>query len=427
MLIDFKFTNYKSFKNAAELNLTATKVTEYPHHVVETAGEKILRTSAIYGANASGKTNVYNALNYMRYYVLNSFAFDEKTPDVIKLNPTYTIERLKPSPFLFDLESRNADTSFEIWITIPGDEKEYVYNYGFSLNKETVTEEWLNYKTRTGREYKPIFYREAGKKPEYYTISEKFRENLNISLNDAALLVSLGAKLRIEKLEKIYSWFAGLILLNFGNPIDNMLLSMQMPPGFAEKEEIRKNVTEYINTFDTSIADLTVEKVKNPDNSEGFSIYAVHKDTKTGNLIKLPFPEESAGTLKMFALYSPLQTALKTGNVLFIDELNDRLHPLLVRNLIQTFLDPERNKNNAQLIFTTHDVWHLDSHLLRRDEIWFTEKGDNGETYLYSLVDFKGENGEKIRNDENILKNYLRGKYGAIPDLEEIHITEDKN
>ncbi|HJJ36577.1 MAG TPA: ATP-binding protein [Methanocorpusculum sp.] len=414
MLLDFRFTNYKSFKNTAELDLTATKVTEYPHHVVETAGEKVLKTAAIYGANASGKTNIYDALNYMKYYVIHSFAFGGDTPEGNR-SPQLTL-----SPFLFDSESRDAETTFEIWFTIPGDDKEYTYNYGFSLQKETVTEEWLNYKTRTGREFKSIFHREADKLPEYYAFPEKLRENLNISLNNATLLVSLGAKLKIEKLEKIYAWFTRLILLNFGNPLDNMLISRRMPPGFEKNEDVRKNVAEYINTFDGAIAGFTVETVKNPDASEGFIIYAQHRDAGTGELISMPFQEESAGTQKMFAIYSPLQTVLDSGGVLFIDELNDRLHPLLVRNLIQTFIDPDRNKNNAQLIFTAHDVWQLDAGLLRRDEIWFTEKGADGETSLYSLVDFKGENGDKIRNDENILKNYLKGKYGAIPHLGEI-------
>lgn len=427
MLIDFKFTNYKSFKNEAELNLTATKVTEYPHHIVEKAGEKILKVTAIYGANASGKTNTHNALNYMKYYVLSSFGFGGEKQEINGQIPKYSALHLNPTPFLFDSDSRNADTSFEVWITIPGDEKEYVYNYGFSLNKENVTEEWLNYKTRTGRKYKPIFYREADKPTEYHAIPEKFRENINISLNSATLLLSLGAKLKIEKLENIYNWFRNLILLDFGNPVESILLQTQMPPGFAENADIRKKVAQYINTFDPSIIDFTVEKVKIADNREGYQIYTTHKETKTGNLISFPFQEESAGTQKMFTIYSPLQAALDAGGVLFIDELNDKLHPLLVRNIILTFIDPERNKNNAQLIFTTHDVWQLDANLLRRDEIWFTEKGADGAASLYSLVDFKGENGEKIRNDENILKNYLKGKYGAIPDLEEIHIIEDKN
>ena len=119
----------------------------------------------------------------------------------------------------------------------------------------------------------------------------------------------------------------------------------------------------------------------------------------------------------MFALYPLLQDVLANGGVFFVDELNARLHPLLVRSFIITFLNPEINKNHAQLIFTSHDSWQLNSNLLRRDEIWFTEKNENGVSILYSLADFFDEDGVKIRKDENYEKNYLLGKYGAIPSL----------
>ena len=119
----------------------------------------------------------------------------------------------------------------------------------------------------------------------------------------------------------------------------------------------------------------------------------------------------------MFALYPVLQDTLENGGTLFIDELNARLHPLLVRSIIITFLNPEINKNNAQLVFTTHDSWQLSNNLLRRDEIWFTENDANGVSTLYSLADFVDEDGTKIRKDESYEKNYLLGKYGAIPTL----------
>ena len=131
----------------------------------------------------------------------------------------------------------------------------------------------------------------------------------------------------------------------------------------------------------------------------------------------IPLQHESAGTLKMFALYPMLQDVLSTGGVLFIDELNARLHPLLVRAFVITFLNPEINTNHAQLIFTSHDSWQLNGNILRRDEIWFTEKDANGISYLFSLADFVDEDGIKIRKDENYEKNYLLGKYGAIPTL----------
>ena len=135
--------------------------------------------------------------------------------------------------------------------------------------------------------------------------------------------------------------------------------------------------------------------------------------------------EESAGTLKMFALYQKLQDVLQKGGVYCIDELNARLHPLLVRNFILIFLNPEVNVNHAQLIFTTHDTWQLSNQLLRRDEIWFTEKDSDGVSTLYSLADFVDEDGSKIRKDESYEKNYLLGKYGAIPTLKTIDLLKE--
>ena len=131
----------------------------------------------------------------------------------------------------------------------------------------------------------------------------------------------------------------------------------------------------------------------------------------------LPMQLESAGTQKMFILFPYFNNILKNGQVIFIDELNSRLHPLLIRTIIQMFTNSEMNKNNAQLIFTSHDIWQLKSDVMRRDEIWFTEKNERGESSLYSLSDFIDENGEKIRKDEDYQKNYILGKYGAIPNL----------
>ena len=127
----------------------------------------------------------------------------------------------------------------------------------------------------------------------------------------------------------------------------------------------------------------------------------------------------------MFALYPDLQEVLEKGSVFFIDELNARLHPLLVRNFVLTFLNPEINKNHAQLLFTTHDTWQLSNQLLRRDEIWFVKKDERGVSELYSLADFVDEEGARIRKDESYEKNYMVGKYGAIPMLKALDIFKD--
>ena len=156
-----------------------------------------------------------------------------------------------------------------------------------------------------------------------------------------------------------------------------------------------------------------------------YKINSIHKKIDSDEVAEIPLGMESAGTLKMFALYPELQEVLQNGSVFFIDELNARLHPLLVRNFILIFLNPEVNVNHAQLIFTTHDTWQLSNQLLRRDEIWFTEKDTDGVSTLYSLADFISEDGTKIRKDESYEKNYLLGKYGAIPTLKTIDILKE--
>lgn len=140
-------------------------------------------------------------------------------------------------------------------------------------------------------------------------------------------------------------------------------------------------------------------------------------------MVEIPLNEESAGTLKMFAIYPDIQRVLKVGSVFFVDELNARLHPLLVRNILLTFLNPNINKNHAQLVFTTHDTWQLSANLLRKDEIWFVDKDDNGISSLYSLVDFIFEKNNENKKQNNYEKDYLLGKFGAIPFLETININ----
>lgn len=187
---------------------------------------------------------------------------------------------------------------------------------------------------------------------------------------------------------------------------------------------MQKKVVEYFASFDEHIQDFDIEKAQYEGDTkdEIYKINALHKKIDSKEMAQIPLGEESAGTLKMFALYPELQEVLSKGSVFFIDELNARLHPLLVRNFVLTFLNPEININHAQLIFTTHDTWQLSNQLLRRDEIWFTEKNKEGLSSLYSLADFLDEDGVKIRKDENYEKNYLVGKYGAIPVLKSIDI-----
>ena len=413
MLIQFRFQNYKSFRDDTILDLSATKITEHRDHVISSGNERLLPAAAIFGANASGKSNLIGALRFMADYVTDSFLYGGDSGKEKVGQPRCT-------PFLLDSASDGTESSFEVYFTTDEAHGEKTYNYGFTLWHHRVLEEWLNIKAKTARSFRKIFYRS----PEELTlegISPKQQENIYLSLEKEVLVVSLGAKLRIDILKTVRDWFYSLSFADFGDPEENEFLSSRIPRGFSQSRTVQKKVVSYLSAFDPSIVDFHVEVLRKDDQGELVQINAMHR-TGDGRIISIPLQHESSGTLKMFALYPFLQDTLEEGSVLFIDELNARLHPLLVRNFLLTFLNPELNPKHAQIIFTTHDAWQLSNKLLRRDEIWFTEKEDNGVSSLYSLADFEDEDGAKIRKDENYEKNYLLGKYGAIPTLHHLNV-----
>ena len=419
MLIQFNFKNFRSFRDDATLDLSATKMSEFNDRVISVGNEKILPVAAIYGANASGKSNVYSAFEYMVEYVVNSLHYGD--------DPAMFSEN-RPTPFLFDSVSEDAESSFEVYFTVPGDKAEKSYNYGFCIGKEGVTEEWLNYKAKTARDYKSIFYRsDEENELDLSGLPKSARNNIEVALDKQVLIVSLGAKLKVGKCKLVRDWFLANEFADFGNAYTNFFLSRRLPKGFVEDKAIQQKVVQYFSSFDENIKGFNVEAVPTEGDSKEvtYKINSIHKKIDSDEIVEIPLGMESAGTLKMFALYPELQVVLQNGSVYFIDELNARLHPLLVRNFILIFLNPEVNVNHAQLIFTTHDTWQLSNQLLRRDEIWFTEKDTDGVSTLYSLADFINEDGTKIRKDESYEKNYLLGKYGAIPTLKTIDILKE--
>ena len=398
------------------MDLSAAKMTEFSDRVVSEGNDKILPMAAIYGANASGKSNIYNAFEYMADYVVESFKYGDEEEK---------FEEYRPTPFLFDSVSNDAESSFEVYFTIPGDKAEKTYNYGFCVDRHGVTEEWLNVKAKTARKYASVFYRSTEEDTlDLSGLPKSSRDNIQVALEKQVLIVSLGAKLKVNKCKDIRDWFMANEFADFGDPFTNFFLSRRLPKGFVDDNRVQKKVIEYFASFDEHIKDFEIEKLPHDADSkeETYKISSLHKKIDSDTFAAIPLSMESAGTLKMFALYPELQDVLEKGSVFFIDELNARLHPLLVRNFLLTFLNPEINTRHAQLIFTTHDTWQLSNQLLRRDEVWFTEKDEQGISKLYSLADFVDESGARIRKDESYEKNYLIGKYGAIPTLKSIDI-----
>ena len=413
MLIQFRFQNFKSFRDDTILDLSATKITEHGDHVVTIGKEKLLPVAAIFGANASGKSNVFGALFYMVMYVRESLSLGgnkKHWQEVMELLPKWT-------PFLFHSSGDISVSSFEVYFTRM-EHSDKTYNYGFTLDRDRIViEEWLNVKAKTSQDFKRIFYRNDSD-CDLSGLSSKMKQNIILSLEKETLIVSLGARLKIDVLKTVYDWFYDWEFSDFGNPFENMSFYKQMPFYFWG-EFSPSQIASYLSSFDPSIVDFRVER---DEERKPIKVEAVHR-TQEGKTVNLPLEQESSGTLKMLSLYPRLKNTMRHGGVLVIDELNARLHPLLVRSFLLTLLDPNINKNHAQLIFTTHDAWQLSNDLLRRDEIWFTEKDGDGASTLYSLADFQDEDGDKIRKDENFEKNYLLGKYGAIPTLKCFDVT----
>lgn len=411
MLIQFSFKNFKSFRDENTLDLSATKISEYSDRLVVAGKEKLLPTAAIFGANASGKSNVIEAFRFMATYVIESFSYggERETTE----NATRPLKKI---PFVLDVESKKGPSYFEVHFMLPDDTSYKTYNYGFTLNDNGIEEEWLNVKAKTSKEFKRILYRGDGEL-DLSGIPTKNKENIEVALEKETLVISLGAKLKVEKFKMVRDWFRNVAFTNFGDPFENVFLSTRIPADFAEDKAVQDKVVEYLSTFDSSIKGFRLRELEeDEDGNKNYNIFAIHNLINGKGIVEIPLQEESDGTLKMFALYPAINATLESGGVLCVDELNARLHPLLVRSVVIMFLNPKINTKHAQLIFTTHDAWQMSSDYLRRDEIWFTEKDADGVTSLYSLADFE-DDGVKIRKDESFEKNYMLGKYGAVPEL----------
>ncbi|PMC70992.1 transporter [Fusobacterium nucleatum] len=416
MLLQFYFSNYRSFEGEGILDMRASGSNELSSHVRNNLNERVLPVTAIYGANASGKSSVFEAFQFMALCVLESLSFSDDD----KKNPY----KLKVDSFKFS-KSREKPSEFEINYIDKKGKKELYYNYGFKIDNSGILEEYLTSNTKTGvkrnEDYTYIFKREKNQKLYLDSSIEKFRENLEISLKEKTLLVSLGAKLNIDEFIRVRTWFINTEVINFSNSLYGAFLENILPNNIIESEEVRKNLVSFINSFDDSIIDIEVEKISAIDENDkdNYRVFTIHKSDKGTSTARISMNEESSGTKKMFSLYQTLLDVLRKGGVFFADELDIKLHPLLMRNILLTFTDKEKNPNNAQLIFTTHNTIYMDMDLLRRDEIWFVEK-DNGVSNLYSLDDITNEKGEKVRKDSNYEKHYLLGNYGAIPNLKSL-------
>lgn len=411
MLIQFNFSNFKSYKDEVSLDMTTTSIKEHPYNtIINSKGEGYVKVAAIYGANASGKSGVIDAFNFMRFFVLNSFKRESEGADI-------PLKR-----FAFDKSSRNGKSEFEVFFTYENKE----YQYGFVVDNKRVYEEWLYKRDFRGKDkYNTLFERSYGK----VNCGENLKDAKVFTdlVGESTLFLSLISNAKIKEAKNIYNWFLNTQVMDLGNAAIEALITRVLPIKIKD-EKYLKSFERFLKAIDIGIDGIRIEEIKHTSSEEDETtckVYSKHASIDASGYIEIPFSEESGGTQKMFGLYNFLFNCLNEGNTLFIDELDAKLHPLLLRYIINMFHNPDINKNNAQLIYTTHDVSTLTKETFRRDQIWFCEKDKKGISNLYSLVEYKLENDKKVRNDATYNKDYLAGRYGAIPLLREFNILEE--
>jgi len=414
MLIKFSTGNCLSFKDPVTLDLTATRIEEFSDdNVIELEKIKLLKSAVIYGANASGKSNLLRAIGFMRFMVINSSKESQSN------------EEIDIQPFLFSTESENKPSLFEIVFLLDG----VRYRYGFEVDKRRIQSEWLYFSPREAD--RKLFVRE---KDSFEINKNAFREGIGLEekTRENALFLSVVSQFNGNLSKQILSWFqklhsiSGLSDENYAPFTVNLLRS----------QEKKKKLLEMLKSADYFIEDVTVDEFEMtserlPDGipesvrkeflrkAAGKKFVAIDnamhpKFDEKGEQIglePLAFDQESEGTKKYFFLSGPILDTLACGDILLVDEMDARLHPLLTRQIVKLFNSSKTNTNNAQLVFATHDTNLLSAKIFRRDQVWFTERNRIGATDLYSLIEYK------VRNDASFEADYIRGRYGAIPYL----------
>lgn len=417
MLLQFSVENYRSFKDNTVFSLEGSADKELPGNFYKIGDDKVLKVAAIYGANASGKSNFIKALEAGISIVRNS---NKRDPDV----PISEIV-----PFLFKEDSETGPTSFE-FVFIQNSTK---YVYGFSATKDRVVSEYL-YKYRTAKA-STIFERDMNNTPEYRFTIPSVRKALFplVERNaDNKLFLATAAVWNSEEAKIPYSWFTSRIQ-SFSTNYDSLFFITA--PMFDEDKDnsLKKFTNHLLHEADINIDDFTVESHKLSDEQfavkipaearavfdmkpktepKDYTIKTVHHTDGSMVRYSLPLLDESEGTRSIFLLSPILKEAFDQGNVIIIDEFDTHLHPMLVVFLVGLFNNPEINTGNAQLIVTTHTTELLSLRFLRRDQIYFVQKNEKTSvSELYSLDEFSP------RTRDDIRKAYLAGRYGSIPNI----------
>ncbi|MGB4594526.1 MAG: ATP-binding protein [Anaerolineaceae bacterium] len=413
MLIEFTVGNFRSFQDQAKISMVAAKIRSRNLSIDENNtfsgqnGLKLLTSASVYGANASGKSNLVRAMAFMRHFVITS-SKESQAGDLIPVD-TFRLSTI----------TENEPAFFEVVFLMDGVQ----YRYGFEASKERVITEWL-FSVPSTKEATLFIRSEDGIKP-----SARFKEGkgLEEKTRSNALFLSVVAQFNGLIAKKVVDWFQHIGIVS---GLDDTAYRNYTVSKFADGK-FRSEIIELIRKLDLGINDIFHESVDKsllilpnemPDefkklimtNIQGdiTAIKTIHEkwgmDHPSGTST-FDMGDESEGTQKLFFLAGPLLDTLSSGKILIIDELEARLHPLITRTVIGMFNSLATNPNRAQLLFTTHDTNLLSKKYFRRDQIWFIEKDYRGCSHLYSLADLR------VRNDASFESDYIDGRYGAIP------------
>jgi AAA15 family ATPase/GTPase len=413
MLIEFNVSNFRSIKEKQTLSLIAAPISsrdkiDETNVFVAPDGAKLLKSVAIYGANGSGKSNLIRALMRMMQFIEKAF----EDGDAVKLF----------EPFALDADYEREPSQFEV-VFYTGQKR---YRYGFEISKDKVSAEWL---FGLARKNEVEYFTRLGEKVKVNKAS--FKEGAGLvaaNLRDSALALNIVHDLGGPVAKEIKDFFRGNIIITLGINDKNF---QTISRGMLTDNALGERILQLLRTADTGImevrnVDMDKLIVVQQDGSEDktnlqegekknflMSVRQIKNAGKANETRVFFFNQfESEGTKRLFAYAGPIVESLLNGMAFVVDEFDARLHPNLTRKIVELYNSKEFNPKNAQLIFVTHDVNLLDPMLLRRDQIYFAEKNNAGETSLYSLVNIKG-----VRNDASYEKDYIKGKYGAIPYL----------
>lgn len=413
MLIEFSVANWRSIKTEQKLSLVMAKGGELTASNTFDPGAPattpLLRSAAIYGPNAAGKSNILLALSLMKEMVVDS-ATKSQLGDSIDV-----------VPFALDETTEKQPTKFEVLFVAGG----VRFQYGFAATSERIVEEWL-FAYPSGRPQRWLNRVWDGSAHQWESSSALVgqKQLWQDSTRENALFLSTAVQLNSKQLAPVFDWFKKTLrVANVGG------WSRGFTASLCKEEKMRAKVLEFLKAADLDIQDIVIKTAKmserhfpaemsdgmkkellaNLKEGEILDIKTVHQSAQ-GRMVQFDIDEESVGTRKFFAFAGPWLDALENGYILIIDELHDNFHPELVQFLVRLFHDGDTNPKNAQLIFTTHDTSILSQEIFRRDQVWFCEKNDEQATKLYPLTDFSPRKGR-----EDLSANYRAGRYGALP------------